>query len=126
MSDAEGPTSYAIRLHQRAQRDIDEALLRLADLAGEQIAAEWREGLLDALATLAARPRRYPLAREDRLFRREVRQLVYRRTPGGPAYRALYTVYEADDEAPFVFVLHIRHGARRPLSRAEAGEIEAG
>jgi len=54
-----------------------------------------------------------------------VRQIVYRRRPGGPAYRVLFTV-EADssEDAPFVNVIHVRHGAQAPMNEAEASAIE--
>jgi len=124
VSDAEEPRTYAIRLHRRARADIDAIRLEREELRGGRAADEWHDKLIDALATLATYPKRCPLAREDRLFRREVRQFLYRQTRGGVAYRVLFTVYEAEDEAPFVFILHVRHGAQGPMTADEAQAIE--
>jgi hypothetical protein len=49
----------------------------------------------------------------------------FHRTPGSATYRILFVIYEARDEAPFVFVLHIRHASRGPMTRREAREIES-
>lgn len=125
MSETNGTPTYAIRLHHRARIDIDTAILRLAEFSSEKAAVDWHNGLFDALATLAVRPGRCPLVRENRLFSSDVRQHLYSQTPGGPTYRILFTIRESVDEAPFVFVLHIRHGARGPITRSEARSIEA-
>lgn len=47
---------------------------------------------------------------------------MYRRRPGSPAYRVLFTIVEEEGEPPFVRIVHVRHGARRPMTRAEARE----
>lgn len=125
MSDEERSSAYVLRFQERALRDIDVAFVRLAELSGENIADAWRDGLREAIAGLAQNPRRCPRAPER--FRREVCQLVYRRTPGGPAHRILFTITGEEPgspDAPTVTILHIRHGARRPITGREAGEIE--
>lgn len=125
MSDPE-PTHYALRVHERALRDIDAARLRFTELVSEAVADEWLDGLRTAIADLAGNPRRY--ARVPERFRREVRHLVYRRLGSRVAYRVLFTItgeQEGSPEAPTVTILHVRHGAARPITRAEAREIEA-
>ena len=84
------PASFALRLHERAFRDINAAHARFAELVSSAIADEWRDGLRDAIASLATNPHRCPLAPER--FRREVRQLVYRRHGSRTAYRILFTI----------------------------------
>lgn len=124
--DAEEPApAYALRILPRAERDIRAALLRLAELSGDAVAQAWYENLYTELAALSINPARFARTREDRLFRREVRQLVYRRTPSGVAYRVLFTVVAGGQDAPTVAILHVRHGARRDVTRAEARSIEA-
>ena len=73
----EQPLTYALRFTERAQRDLDAATVYFAETASPEIAVTWREGLYEALASLATFPRRYPSAPER--FRREVRQMMYRR-----------------------------------------------
>ncbi|MBV9852241.1 MAG: type II toxin-antitoxin system RelE/ParE family toxin [Armatimonadetes bacterium] len=116
---------YAIRIQPRAERDIEAHTVRMAELAGPDTARAWYEAIFDVVATLAQNPRRYAIVRENNRFRREVRQLLYRRTPQGPAWRILYTVDEGTEDGPTVHLLHVRHGAQRPITQAEAREIEA-
>lgn len=65
------------------------------------------------------------IAPEQARFRQEIRQIIYRRRAGSVAYRVLYTIVEAEDDAPYVRILHVRHGSARPITRAEARELEA-
>jgi plasmid stabilization system protein ParE len=119
-------TTYTVRLGERALRDTDAAIVHLADTASEQLAAEWRTGLMRAVRTLASQPRRFPLAPEP--FRREVRQMIYRRTGNAAAYRILFAITGEEQDAldaPTVWVLHIRHAAARPLTRAQVRDLEA-
>src|SRR5690242_3389710 len=78
-TDDEGkPTqTYALRLTERAQRDMDAATVHVAETASPEVAIAWREGLYEALASLATFPRRCLRAPER--FRREVHQILYRR-----------------------------------------------
>ena len=56
--------TYALRLTQRAQRDLDAATVHLAETTSPATAIAWREGLYEGLAALATFPRRCPLASE--------------------------------------------------------------
>ena len=116
---------YALRILPRAERDIEAQTVRLADLIGPEVALAWHKGLFDAIATLAHKPRRCAAANEKNRFKREVYQLLYRRTSAGVAWRVLFTVSEESEEAPTVNLIHIRHGAQRLLTRTEARAIEA-
>ena len=121
MSDYEG--TYAIRLRRIAQRDINEEIVRIATLMDEKYAVEWHRGLLDKIAALSALPRRAPTADENHLFRGEVRVIPYR-FRAGAFYRLFYSVHEPAEDALFVLILHLRHGARKPMTRREARVIE--
>ena len=79
----------------------------LAQHAGDA-GIQWFLRLEDSIASLATFPERCPLAPENARFPFEVRQLLYGRKPH--VYRILFTV---DGET--VYVLHIRHGRRKPL-----------
>ncbi len=121
MTQDDEPVTYALRFHRRARADMDETRQQLIERMDTEYGRRWQADLLDAIATLATYPNRCPVARENRLFQREIRQLIYQK-----AYRILFTVFEATQEAPFVFILHIRHSARRPMTRREVHEIEDG
>lgn len=121
------PQTYAVRLTEHAQRDVDLATLHFADTASAEVAVEWREGFYDELAVLATFPRRFPLAPEK--FRGEVRQMPYRRTGSGTAHRVLFTIVGEEaisPDAPTVRILHVRHSAARPLTRMQIRAVEAG
>src|SRR5437773_1279768 len=90
--------TYAIRFTERAQRDLDAATVRFAETASVEIAVAWREGVYEALASLALFPRRYPRAPER--FQREVRQLLYRRPGSQTAHRILFIVRGEEAAAP--------------------------
>ena len=124
MSGYEG--TYALRVHRLATVDMIEAYERLAEATNEDYAADWYIGLQKALATLATLPKRGPVAEEDRLFRRvEVKVVPYRHGSGRVVHHVFYSVHEPGEDAPFVHILHVRHGARKPMTRAEARKIEA-
>lgn len=116
------PVVYAIRLTAPAIEDIEQAVTYLAESAGAKIAEEWQAGLFEAVRKIATFPRSNSLAPENRYLTGEIRQFVYRRRPESVAYRILFTLVEEDPDPPFVRILHIRHGARRPMTRNEAAE----
>ncbi len=116
---------YALRIRRRALLDMQEALLRLAELVDDEYAVSWFSDLEDTLAKLATLPRRWPVAPENHLFGQEIRALSYRHGFRTPAYRILFTIVEEEDDGPTVYILNVRHGARKPITRAEARQIEA-
>lgn len=119
-----GPAAFALRILPRAEQDILAAVRFVAGVAGDAAAQEWREEMFAAIASLGTLPRRCALAREERFFLREVRQMVFRGAGNGAAYRILFRVADAGADAPTVFILHVRHGAQAPLAGPEARDIE--
>ena len=115
---------YAIRFRSRARLELDEARVRLAEMTDLDHAVEWYNGFLDSLATLTDNPGRHLIAHENNYFRDTVHVYTYRLTARGAAYQVYYTIVEFDQDAPFVTILHIRHGARKPMTRAEARKID--
>jgi plasmid stabilization system protein ParE len=99
--------TYRVLLTDRAASDLDEAYRWYAERS-EEGAVRWYDGFVDALATLERNPERCALARENRKFSIEIRQLPYGRRRN---WRALFTVRE-----DAVVVLHIRHTARREVT----------
>ena len=131
MSDAEGgneqPQVYALRVTERAQRDLDAATLHFVAVASEESAVVWREGIYNVISSLATSPRRCSPVPER--FRRETRQILYRRPASQTVYRILFTIVgeeETTSDAPTVSILHIRSAAARFIPRAQMREIEAG
>ena len=123
--DSESRT-FAIRLQERAVRDIIAAYLRMEQLVSLTVANGWRDGLRTTIAGLATNPRRYPIAREQ--FKREVRNLLYRRAGSKMAYRVLFTITGEEQQAPdppTVTILHVRHAAARHITRVQARQIES-
>lgn len=123
---SEQPRIYALRLQERAVRDINIAYVRFAELVSADIADEWRVGIQEAIAGLATNPRRYPRVPER--FQREVRHALYRRPGSRTAYRILFTITgeeEGSQDAPTVTILHVRHASSRPITRTQARQIEA-
>jgi plasmid stabilization system protein ParE len=123
--DNDNPTVYAVRFFPRARQEAEEAALRLADLAGEEVAAAWLTGFEAEVRKLSSSPRRFPLVPEpeNRRLARETRQLVYRRTSSSVAYRILFFIEDDGADGPTVLIIHVRHAARRPLTAQEAREL---
>lgn len=115
---------YAIRFRSRARREMSEARIRLAEITDREHAIAWYNGCLDAIALLADNPNRNPVAYESRYFRGVVHSFAYRLTTRGVSYRVFYMIVDSVEDAPAVAILHIRHASRKPMTRAEAREIE--
>jgi plasmid stabilization system protein ParE len=98
---------FTVRVTAAAERDVNEALDWYADRL-QSAAERWLQLLADALASLETFPERCPIAPDQAFLRRTVRQLVFGRRQG--AYRLLFEVQDRT-----VYVLRVRHGARRLL-----------
>jgi len=97
--------AYRVRLTPEAEADI-EALYRGLIARTPLRGAEWFNGMIDAIESLASRPQRCPLAPETPFFQEEIRQLSYGRGRG--VHRILFTIKDGS-----VVVLHVRHGVRK-------------
>lgn len=97
---------YQIEYTRRAEADLIAAFEWIAK-DSPQNAAKWRKGLLDAIDSLDSFPLRCSLAPEKSKIKGEIRQLLYGKDHG--IYRILFTVKDKS-----VYILHIRHAARRP------------
>ncbi len=117
-------TTYAIRIHRKAAADIEEAYQELAAFSGEEFANDWQDGLWETISTLATLPKRRPLADENRLFQNDVWAHSYRLRKSHIMHHIFFEVVEESEDAPYIYVLHIRHASRKPMTRAEAREIE--
>jgi plasmid stabilization system protein ParE len=101
--------AYRVELAARAARDL-EILYEEKHVAESQTAARWFNGLEEAVHALADYPERCPMAPEARRMKRKIRHLLYGNKPH--IYRV---VYDIDERRKTVWILTIRHGARRQL-----------
>jgi toxin ParE1/3/4 len=99
--------TYRVELTDRARRDL-ERLYRAINAASSERARVWFNGLEAAVLSLDAHPARCPVTPEDPALRHR----LYGRK--GHVYRVIYAI---DVPRRVVTVLHVRHGARRPLPR---------
>ena len=112
---------YGLRFTDRALAEIDMAHDRLTEYSGKGAADIWEKGLFEETAKLATLPLRHPAPAEAARFRGNVRQVMYRR---GSVYRVLFSVLEDGLDGPIVTILALHHGAAKPITRAEAREME--
>ena len=101
--------AYLVEFAARAARDL-EILYVEKNAAESPAAARWFNDLEDSVSSLATHPIRCPLASEGKKLKRGLRHLLYGNKPH--IYRV---IYEVDEPCKTVWVLHIRHGARRKL-----------
>jgi plasmid stabilization system protein ParE len=104
--------TYLIEISSVAEAEADSAFLLLSQMTSPEKAREWYEGLLKAIESLSAMPKRCPLARENQYFSKEIRQLLYGK--GRNSYRIIFTIAESEDVSA-VRILHIRHAAQQTL-----------
>jgi plasmid stabilization system protein ParE len=123
--DDEPMRVYGLRFTDRALAQMDSAHARFSEVSGQDAADAWKEGLLDEVSMLATLPLRYPAPAEAARFRGNVRQLLYRRSGSRVIYRLLFAVLEDGLDGSVVTILALHHGAARPITRAEAREMES-
>jgi len=107
--------NYRVVIETRAIRDIDEATGWITAQSPDA-AERWFNAIEAEIRSLARFPERCPRAREDGRFKHELRQLVFGRRHG--RYRVIFTLHEGK-----VHVLHVRHGARPAMTKAEIGDL---
>jgi plasmid stabilization system protein ParE len=105
--------TYRVELATRAVRDL-EILYLEKNAAESQAAARWYNGLEKAVYALAKYPYRCPTAPESRRMKRQLRHSLYGKKPH--VYRIIYAIDELERT---VWVLTIRHGARRSVKASD-------
>ncbi|MCL2659536.1 MAG: type II toxin-antitoxin system RelE/ParE family toxin [Acidobacteriaceae bacterium] len=104
---------YQVEFAARADRDL-EVLYIEKNAVESRAAARWFNGLEQAILALEKYPYRCPVAMESSRIKRELRHLLYGRKPH--VYRVLY---EVDEGRKIVWVLTVRHGARKRLRASD-------
>jgi plasmid stabilization system protein ParE len=103
---------YRVEVSSLAKAEADSAFLQLSQATSPTKASQWYSGLLQAIESLSQMPKRCPLAKENKYFSQEVRQLLYGK--GRNLYRILFTVLEGQ-EISTVRILRIRYGTQLTL-----------
>ncbi|WP_019502906.1 type II toxin-antitoxin system RelE/ParE family toxin [Pseudanabaena sp. PCC 6802] len=103
---------YSIEISSVAEAEADKAFLRLSQVTSPAKASQWYSGLLKSIASLSQMPKRCPLARENKYFTQEIRQLLYGQ--GRNSYRVLFTILEGQSGST-VRILHIRHASQKAV-----------
>jgi toxin ParE1/3/4 len=101
--------SYSVNFTVRADRDLA-LLFEAIQAESSEAALKWYRGLKDAILRLEKAPERCPHTPESPKFR----HLLYGRKPH--VYRVIYQVLKREQQ---VHILHIRHGARRPIRKSD-------
>jgi plasmid stabilization system protein ParE len=101
--------TYLVVLTPRAKHNL-KTIHRYIFKQAPQAADDWLDRAELAVASLDHHPERCPLAPESLSFGKPIRQLIFGAGNRGTD-RLLFVV--ADES---VYVLHIRHGSRLPLS----------
>jgi mRNA-degrading endonuclease RelE of RelBE toxin-antitoxin system len=105
--------AYRVEFAARAARDL-ESLYQEKNAAESQAAARWYNGLEESVYALAEYPNRCPVAPEARRLKRKIRHLLYGNKPH--IYRVIYDI---DERRKIVWVLTIRHGARKAIKASD-------
>lgn len=103
--------AFAVRLAPRAVGDAERIYRRVvqaAPLAGQR----WYNRLIESLHSLAELPERCEVVERLTTTNRTVRKLLFGRKPH--TYRIYFDIVENT-----VWILHIRHGARREAREKE-------
>jgi len=107
--------TYVVEFSIRASRDL-EVLYIEKNAAESRAASRWYNELEEAVYALAEYPFRCPVVPEARRARRKLRHLLY-----GEKSHVYRVIYEVDERRKVVWVLHIRHGARRKIKFSNLG-----
>jgi plasmid stabilization system protein ParE len=127
VSDTEDTPRFAVRISVQANRDITQATVRIAGLNDDDKAIAWSEAIHDAIVGLAENPRRFAVdPQATKVLSVETRRFLFHTTPAASmAYHVFFDVQEDGQDGRRVTVMHVRHAARRPMTRAEARQIVA-
>ena len=104
---------YLVRLADRALRDM-EAIYEFIHAESSETAFAWFNDLAREIHSLERFPERGAVTQESK----KLRQLLFGKKPS--TYRIIYAL---DKRKRLVSVLHIRHGARAPISTEEKRQL---
>ena len=100
---------YRVIVTPDAEKDLRQVCRYIRSHGAPEAARLWMTGVRKRIKTLATHPERAPLAPERTSFEEPIREPFYGSGNRG-TYRILFVII-----GNTVFVLHVRHGSRRPL-----------
>jgi plasmid stabilization system protein ParE len=109
-----------IRYTRRARSEVYEGWKFFADHASEVIADQWEEELEEAISHLASSLIGEIDEDATQLLGKPTRKMVFRRRGSAVAYQVYYQIREDPLDAPTIQIMHIRHGARKNITREES------
>lgn len=110
---------YRVEISSVAETEVDSAFLRLSQIVPPGKARQWHQDLLKKIESLSEMPKRCPLAKENKYFSQEIRQLLYGSSRN--TYRILFTVIE-EGAVPTVRILHFRYGTQQILGENQESD----
>ncbi|SKB12935.1 conserved hypothetical protein [Planktothrix sp. PCC 11201] len=99
---------FQVKLTQNAKLEIESAYLWLKNL-NHNYADQWFRDLMNTIATLQYKPKRFALARENDDFPEEIRQIIYGKSRN--KYRIIFTIREN-----IVYIIYLRHSAQSSIT----------
>jgi toxin ParE1/3/4 len=97
--------AYRVELTMRAERELEDLYDRIS-AEDSADAANWFNGLQDAIFSLERLPRRCPIAPEGKIWGRTLRHLTYGAKPN--VHRV---IYEINEVRKLIWIRTVRHGA---------------
>ncbi|HEY9866987.1 MAG TPA: type II toxin-antitoxin system RelE/ParE family toxin [Candidatus Obscuribacterales bacterium] len=99
---------FQVKLTQNAKLEIESAYLGLKNI-NPNYADQWFRDLMNTIATLQDKPKRFALARENDDFPEEIRQIIYGKSRN--KYRIIFIIRE-----DIVYILYLRHSAQSSIT----------
>lgn len=107
-----------VEIQPQAYDDLDSIADYIKARSSFSTAEKWFNGIMDDIASLKEMPERCAIAPESVDLDGEVRVLLH-----GSRNRTCKIYFSVDQSASSVWVFHIRHYARRPISAEELEDL---
>ena len=112
---------FEVQITDEAFEDLDAIVGFIKGEASIDIARKWFTSILNTIETLKEMPGRCSLAPESTEIQDEIRVLLHGRRKG--TYKIYFKIVQATFPNVLVQVFHVRHSARKPLTRHELDEL---
>ena len=113
--------AFEVLITDKAFADLDAIMGFITGEASIDIARKWFAAILGAIETLGEMPARCPLAPEAEELGEEIRLLLHGKK--NRAYKIYFKLHHTVESSGSVRVFHVRHWARKPLTREELEEL---
>lgn len=113
--------AFRVEIQPQAFDDLDGLASAIRCGSSFEMAQRWFNGMMTAIASLSEVPERCALAPEAEEVGDAIRLLLYGRR--NRSYKIYFKVQPESQTTGKVWVLHVRHWARRPLTEDELDEL---